>query len=128
MLAYWHHPLFNSGSNNGGDDTSAVKAFWEDLYAARADLVLNGHEHNYQRYSPMTPEGVLSSDGIREFISGGGGKSLYGLLSTKDPGYQFGVRSFGVLELELAANSYSWRFINLNGTVLDSGGPVACHK
>ncbi len=127
ILAYWHHPLFNSGANNGNENTSAVKAFWTDLYAAGADLILNGHEHNYQRYSQMTPDGVIASSGVREIISGGGGKSLYGLLTTKDSGYQFGTQSFGVLKLDLSTSSYSWRFINLNGTVVDSGGPVSCH-
>lgn len=127
ILAYWHHPLFNSGLNHGNEDVSAVAALWTDLYSAGADLILNGHEHNYQRYAPMSPEGVLSSDGIRQFISGAGGKSLYGLNSVKDPGYQFGSKSFGVLELQLGPGSYSWRFINLSGTVVDSGGPVSCH-
>ncbi|MBA2313215.1 MAG: hypothetical protein H0V97_10520 [Actinobacteria bacterium] len=119
--------MFNSGANNGNENTSAVKAFWTDLYAAGADLILNGHEHNYQRYSQMTPDGVIASSGVREIISGGGGKSLYGLLTTKDSGYQFGTQSFGVLKLDLSTSSYSWRFINLNGTVVDSGGPVSCH-
>jgi|GEM_PF-655477 len=127
VLAYWHHPLFNSGGSNGNNDTTPVRAFWEDLYAAGADLIVNGHEHNYQRYAPLTPDGVQSPSGIRELISGGGGKNLTGLLSAKDPGYEFGVRSFGMLKLELSADSYSWEFVNLSGTVLDSGGPVTCH-
>lgn len=127
VLAYWHHPLFNSGGANGDNDTTPVKPFWDDLYAAGADLIVNGHEHNYQRYAPLTPEGVESTLGIRELISGGGGRNLTGILSAKDPGYEFGVRSFGMLKLELSADSYSWEFVNLSGNVLDSGGPVACH-
>ena len=127
VLAYWHHPLFNSGNGNGSDDMSAVVPLWTDLYSAGADLILNGHEHNYQRYAQMTPEGVISTGGIRQFVSGAGGRSLYGFNSVKAPGYEFGSRSFGVLELQLAPGSYSWKYINLNGTVVDSGGPISCH-
>jgi hypothetical protein len=128
ILAYWHHPLFNSGVNNGNDDTSPVRELWTDLYAAGADIILNGHEHNYQLYAPMTPQGVPSSDGIRQFISGGGGKSLNSFLTTKDPGFEFGAKKHGVLKLELASASYSWKFVDVAGTVVNSGGPVACHN
>ena len=128
VLAYWHHPLFNSGRGNGNDDTSPVKDLWTDLYAAGADVVLNGHEHNYQLYGPMTPDGVRSDDGVRQFISGAGGKNLNGFLSTKDPGFEFGATKFGVLKLELASDSYTWKFVDVAGMVVNSGGPVACHK
>jgi hypothetical protein len=75
----------------------------------------------------MTPDGIRSSDGIRQIISGGGGKSLDGFLTTKDPGFEFGAKKHGVLKLELASNSYSWKFIDIAGTVVNSGGPIACH-
>jgi hypothetical protein len=35
-----------------------MKPFWEALYAAKADVVLNGHIHNYERFAPQTPSGV----------------------------------------------------------------------
>ncbi|MGH2826633.1 MAG: DNRLRE domain-containing protein [Actinomycetota bacterium] len=127
ILAFWHHPVINSGKDHGDADMSAVVPLWTDLYSAGADLILNGHEHNYQRYAQMTPEGVVSSDGIRQFIAGGGGRSLYGFNSVKDVGYEFGSRSHGVLELQLASDSYSWKYITLDGAVVDSGGPISCH-
>jgi hypothetical protein len=127
VLAYWHHPLFNSGVGSGNDNHSSIKALWTDLDAAGADLIVNGHEHNYQRYEPMTPDGVASSTGVREFISGGGGKSLDGFLAAKDPGFQVGIEKYGVLKLELAAGSYAWEYVDITGAVLDSGGPVPCH-
>ncbi len=127
IVAYWHHPLFNSGSSHGNQNTSAVKALWDDLYAAGADIILNGHEHNYQRYAPMTPEGVVSPAGIREFVSGGGGKNLKGFLAAKDPGFETGISAFGVLKLQLGADGYAWQFVDINGTVRDSGGPLPCH-
>lgn len=126
IAAYWHHPLFNSGAVHG--DTAAVKALWDDLYAAGADIVLNGHEHNYQRYAKQDPAGRPASNGIREFIVGTGGSRHYGLLETKDANFEFGnATDFGVLRLQLSANSYSWKFVDVDGAVLDSGGPVPCN-
>jgi len=127
VLAYWHHPLFNSGTDHGNEDTSAVRPLWEDLYAAGADIILTGHEHNYQRYVPLTPTGTPSADGITQFVVGTGGKNLDGFLTTPDSGLETGVSIHGVLKLQLDASSYSWSFVDIDGTVQDSGGPVACH-
>jgi hypothetical protein len=126
ILAFWHHPLFNSGATHGG--ATPGKVFWADLYAAGADLVLNGHEHNYQRYAKQTPTGQADPRGIREFVVGTGGRSHYGLLSDKDPNFEFGdTTTFGVLKLFLEPSSYSWQYVAIGGAVVDSGGPVACN-
>ena len=125
ILAYWHHPRFNSGTGHG--ETAATGAFWDDLYAARADIVLNGHEHNYQRYTKQSPDGKPASNGIRQFIVGSGGRGLTA-LGQRDPHFEVGNdKDFGVLMLTLAPNSYSWQFVGVGGRVLDSGGPVACN-
>ena len=126
IAAYWHHPLFNSGTVHG--DESFTGPLWTDLYAAGADIVLNGHEHNYQRYAKQDPFGVPTPIGIREFIVGTGGKGHYGLLEVKDANYEFGnTTDFGVLRLQLFEDSYSWEFVGVDGAVLDSGGPVPCN-
>ena len=128
IVAYWHHPLFNSGTVHGSAMPTGAQAFWDDLYAAGADVILNGHEHNYQRYAKQDPSGHAPPRGIREFIVGTGGKSHYGFLDVKDANYEIGnATDFGVLRLHLAQTSYSWEFVALNGTVLDSGGPVSCN-
>lgn len=128
ILAYWHHPLFNSGAVHGQNAPSGARAFWDDLYAAGADLVLNGHEHNYQRYAKQDPSGVATSVGIREFVVGTGGRGHYAMLEAKDPNYEFGNETdFGILRLYLADGSYSWEFVAPGGAVLDAGGPVACN-
>ena len=128
VLAYWHHPLFNSGETHGDSMPSGAEAFWEDLLSAGADIVLNGHEHNYQRYGRQDEAGRAMSSGIREFVVGTGGKSLYGLLDEKDPNFETGnATDFGVLMLHLGDDSYSWEFVAVSGAVLDSGGPVPCH-
>jgi acid phosphatase type 7 len=125
ILAYWHHPLFNAGSTSV---LAGPKAFWDDLYPAGADIVLNGHLHNYQRFGKQDPGGQATSNGVREFIVGTGGKSHGGSQSASFPNFEFGnTTSFGVLKLHLGANSYSWEYVTVNGTVMDAGGPVSCN-
>jgi hypothetical protein len=128
ILAFWHHPLFNSGAVHGASMPSGALAFWDDLYVAGTDIVLNGHEHNYQRYAKQDPAGLAVANGIREFVVGTGGRGHYGLLDVKDANYEFGnATDFGVLRLLLGDGAYSWEFVATNGNVLDAGGPVACN-
>jgi hypothetical protein len=128
ILAFWHHPYFNSGAVHGSAAPSGAKAFLDDLYAAGADLVLNGHEHNYQRYAKQTPVGQPSALGFREFVVGTGGRGHYAMLDQKDTNFEVGnATDFGVLRLYLGDGAYSWEFVSVSGAVLDSGGPVACN-
>jgi hypothetical protein len=125
VLAYWHHPRFSSGIEHGND--GSVGPFWSDLYEAKADLVLNGHEHQYERFAPQNPDAAADPQGIREFVVGTGGRSLYP-FGFADPNSEVRDSSnYGVLELTLHPTSYDWRFVSENGAVVDSGGPVACH-
>lgn len=126
VLAYWHHPLFNSGT---AGQTTSTRPFWTDLYNGGADVVLNGHQHSYERFSPQTATGAAdSAKGIREFIVGTGGMS-HGTLSTTQPNSQVrDIQSFGVLRLTLHAASYDWQFVHAagSGTLADSGSQT-CH-
>jgi hypothetical protein len=127
-LAFWHHPAFNSGTVHDEDALAVVRGFWQDLYSAGADIVLNGHEHNYQRYAKQDPSGRASARGIRQFIVGTGGRSLYALREEKLRNFQAGTaRHFGVLRLALGERSYSWEFVGIDGSVLDRGGPTPCN-
>jgi len=119
-LAYWHKPRFSSGVEHGSD--SSQGPFWTRLLAAHADLVLNGHEHNYERFAPQNASGVASATGIREFVVGTGGRSHYG-FGTPIANSQFrNSTNFGVLKLTLHASSYDWQFVaSGSGSVLDSG-------
>ncbi len=79
-LAIWHHPRFSSGEH-GGDPRA--DAFWRALYAAGADVVVNGHDHDYERFAPQAPDGTADqAGGIREFVVGTGGKELRGFRSS----------------------------------------------
>ena len=74
-LAYFHKPLFSSGGTHGNDPF--MKPLWDTLYAANADVVVNGHDHDYERFAPQTPDGVADpTHGIREFVIGTGGKKI----------------------------------------------------
>ena len=126
IIAFWHAPLFNSGAVHS--DSGSVKPLWDDLYAVGADIVVNGHEHNYQRFAKQDPDGMAASNGIREFVVGTGGARLYALSTTPAPNLEAGIAdSYGVLVLSLDDGSYSWEFVDVNGDVLDSGGPEACN-
>jgi 3',5'-cyclic AMP phosphodiesterase CpdA len=125
LLAYWHHPRFSSGTTYGDDPRLA--AFWNDLYAARADIVLNGHEHNYERFGPQTPAAVADKHSIREFVVGTGGAREYPFGPAKPNSQRRLTGQYGVLDLTLGPTSYGWKFVAVGGRVLDSGGRIACH-
>ena len=122
VLAYWHHPRFSSGLH--GDKTN-VGPFWTELYRSRADVILNGHDHDYERYRLQDPSGRATGTGIREFVVGTGGGSLYN-FSTVDANSVKRIKRFGVLFLTLGSDGYTWRFVNEAGVTADSGS-TGCH-
>lgn len=119
-LAYWHKPRFAAAPHPLNWD---VRGLWEALYAARADIVLAGHEHNYQRLRPLDEEGRLDSRrGIREFVvgTGGAGHELFEAPIAHTASYN--VRTYGVLRLTLRAGGYTWRFVpEARKTFTDTG-------
>jgi hypothetical protein len=121
-LAYWHHPLFSSGGN-----TREVARFWEVLYAADTEIVVNGHVHAYERFAPQRPDGTIDRDeGIREFVVGTGGAGLNPLRYPK-PNSQVREReTHGVLKLTLNPNSYEWRFVPVAGKTFTDSGTTSC--
>lgn len=122
-LAMWHHPLFSSGWTLG---SPGVAPLWTALYNSHADLVLNGHDHLYERYAQQDASGTQTTNGIREFVVGTGGESLNGLSAHPATLQAYDASDFGVLVLTLHASSYSWKFVNTGGATVDSG-TTACH-
>jgi hypothetical protein len=125
ILAIWHQPLFSSGTQ---DETPGMEEFWEELYAAKADIILNGHNHNYERFAPQDPEQKPDPNGIREFVVGTGGASLD--VSTKPLELNEEVRSaaaYGYIKLTLKTNSYDWQFIAQPGKNFADSGSGICH-
>ncbi len=125
VLAYWHQPRFSSGQH--GNDSS-VAAFWDDLYAAGADVVVNGHDHDYERFAPQTPGGTADpATGIREFVVGTGGASLRSFATIRANSQVRNSTTHGVIKFTLGATGYTWQFIPAgSGTFKDSGSGT-CH-
>jgi hypothetical protein len=125
-LAYWHHPRFSSGATHGSD--TSLQPFWQLLYDYNADVVLSGHDHDYERFAPQTPTGAADSvRGIREFVVGTGGRSHYGLGSLKANSQMFNGDTYGVLKLTLGPVSYSWEFVPVAGKTFTDSGIGGCH-
>ena len=123
-LAYWHHPRFSSGEH-GSDST--YTAFWQALYDANVDLVLAGHDHDYERFAPQNPSGGLDlTRGLRQFVVGTGGKNLRTFPTVRSNSEARDVTSHGVLELTLGASGYDWRFVPAVGSFTDTGS-ASCH-
>ena len=125
-LAYWHHPRFSSGTSHGSN--RAMGSFWATLQAGGVDVVLAGHEHNYERFKPMLPGGRASIGGIRQFVVGTGGKGGdYPFRPRPIRTSQVRLRGLGLLEMELRATSYAWRFVRVGGGRVPDRGMAPCH-
>ena len=122
-LAYWHIPLFSSG----GRASSNSKAFWDQLYAAGADVILSSHDHTYERFARQTPAGLADPvAGIREFIVGTGGANHTSFSTTVANSEVRNSNTYGVLRLTLHATSYDWQFVPETGASFSDSGSEAC--
>ncbi len=125
-LAYWHHPRFSSADKHGNDPTQSE--FWEVLYAGGADVVLNGHDHAYERFAPQASSGGFDPQfGIREFVVGTGGRSHYKASSLEPHSEAFNSTAYGVLKLTLFPSAYRWEFVPVAGQSFTDSGASACH-
>lgn len=122
-LAYWHHPRFSSGYHG---NNYFLQPLWQILYENGVDLALSGHDHDYERFAPQNPQGELDGKGIRQFVVGTGGKSIYGLLDLRQNSQAHNGDSFGVLKLTLHEKGYDWEFVTTRGNFQDFGGGH-CH-
>lgn len=125
IMALWHQPLFTSGTQS---PTVGMKAFWQALYDYRADIILNGHNHNYERFAPQDPNAAPVSDGPREFVVGTGGASLDPSTLPMAANEEVrSVASYGYLKLTLNADSYTWEFVAQPGINFTETGSAVCH-
>jgi hypothetical protein len=125
-LAYWHHPRFNSGAAHGND--VKVAPFWSALYDLNADVILNGHEHVYERFAPQSPTAVAdNARGIRQFTVGTGGRSHYTFGTIQPNSQARDGNTYGVLKLTLHATSYDWQFVPVAGGTFTDSGTGQCH-
>lgn len=125
VLAVYHHPLFSSGEHGGDGDTEAL---FTALYEAGADVVVTGHDHNYERFAPQDPEGNLDLDrGIRQFIVGTGGKGPDPVGEPEPNSEVLDGDTLGVIVFELYDGGYQWNFMAVPGSSFTDDGANSCH-
>ena len=125
-LAYFHKPRFSSGLNHGDDPE--ITAFWQALYDNNVELVLNGHDHDYERFAPQDPNGKADPKrGIREFVVGTGGKSHREFGFTRPNSEVRNNDAYGVLKLTLKPGGYAWQFLPEAGKTFTDSGSGTCH-
>jgi hypothetical protein len=126
VAAVWHRPRFSTASH--GSDPGMSPLF-QALYDYNAEIVLTGHDHNYQRFAPQTAGGVLdTARGIRQWVVGTGGRSPYVFTTPIANTEAFNTSTYGVLKLTLHAASYDFQFVPVAGSsYTDSGTNIACH-
>ena len=123
-VALWHHPRFSSGHH--GNEV-AVQHLWSVLETDGTELVLVGHDHDYERFAPQTSTGVASATGIREIVIGTGGKSLTPIMATKPNSEVRDSSTPGVLAVTLHAGGYTWEFIPTSASAFVDAGSDRCH-
>jgi len=124
-VAISHHPLFSSGMHGPAPE---VRPLFQALYEAGADLVINGHDHDYERFAPQDPLGASDpAFGIREFVVGTGGKGLRAFATIGANSELREDDTFGVLKVTLHATSYDWEFVPVAGSTFSDTGSTPCH-
>jgi hypothetical protein len=123
-LAYWHIPRYSSG----GRASAITQPFWQLLYDNNADLILNGHDHIYERFAPQNASGAVDQvRGMREFVVGTGGANHSNIAAIAANSEVRNTSTFGVLMLTLHAASYGWQFVPEAGKIFTDSGTQACH-
>ena len=125
VLAYWHQPLWSSRYEDGSD--AIYETLWKTFHDAGAELVVNGHIHNYERFTEMNAEGEAASPGLREIVVGTGGVSHDGYVTRLATSEVRNASTYGVLKLTLSPTSYSWEFVPVAGQTFTDSGTTDCH-
>ncbi|MGQ0548974.1 MAG: metallophosphoesterase family protein, partial [Armatimonadota bacterium] len=125
VAAITHHPPFSSGRHG---PTFELRALWQILYEAGADLVLAGHDHLYERFAPQDSHGRLDlTRGIRQITVGTGGRSHYAFRGVAQNSEVRSTGTFGVLKLSLTSTAYAWQFVPVRGKTFADSGTTGCH-
>ncbi len=126
VMAIWHRPRFSSGAGHGS--STRMAPFFQLLHDNGAELVISGHEHSYERFAPADPSGAADpTGGVRQFVVGTGGVTLYGLATALPTSEVRDATSQGVLKLDLAPGSYSWQFVPADSDTFTDSGSANCH-
>ena len=125
VMAYWHRPRWSSGREHGS--SPEMQALWDILYHAGAELLITGHEHNYERFATMDENGQAVDPGLRQFVVGTGGASHYDFGSILPASQARNSDTSGVLKLTLRPDGYDWEFISVAGGTFTDSGSASCY-
>ncbi len=124
-LAYWHHPRYSSGQHG---NFATTEPLWQALMEAGAEIVLSGHDHDYERFAPQDAHGNLdTANGIRQFVVGTGGKNHYPMNHPRPNSEVRNDDAYGVLRLTLRPDGYDWLFVPEPGKSVQDSGSADCH-
>ena len=130
VIALWHKPRYSSGATNNQE----LQPLWDDLYAAGVDILIDGHDHIYERFMPMASGATLASPpvadatyGIRQFTVGTGGEAHHGLATTLATSQVRNDTTFGILKLTLHSTTYDWKFLPIAGSTFTDSGTGTVH-
>lgn len=118
-IVVWHEPRFSSGEEHGSDPD--MQPLWAAAVAARAAVVLNGHDHDYERFAPLDAAGDPVRHGTTEFVTGLGGHHIreFGDIEAHSVARFTGTPA--VLFLTLRPDGYSWAERTVDGRLVDRG-------
>lgn len=126
-LAYWHDPVFTSGESH--PPSTVARPLYQALYDSGADVVVWGHNHQYERFAPQDPTGALDpARGLRAFVVGTGGASHYSFGPVRANSEVRNADTFGVLAFTLHPGGYDWRFVPEAGRTFSDSGTGLCHS
>jgi hypothetical protein len=123
VVAFMHHPRWSSGMHG---DNGEMDGLWQTLAAGGADLVLAGHDHHYERFAPMNAFGASSPTGVREFVSGLGGRSSHPVpAGASRPASSVRLaQTFGFVDLTLRPDGYDWQMLRIPSATTPSPLPL----
>ena len=124
-LAYWHQPRWSSGRQHGSNEN--FQGLWQLFHEAGAELVINAHEHHYERFAEMDAVGEVASPGLRQIVVGTGGQGLYRYSSILPASEVRNASTYGVLKVTLRPDGYDWEFVPVAGSFFSDRGSTNCH-
>jgi calcineurin-like phosphoesterase family protein len=125
-LAYWHHARYSSDRAHG--NTGAMAPLFDVLYRNGAEVVLSGHAHTYERFTPQNGGGLPDpAFGVRQFVVGTGGAGHYSFGPPRANSEARDANTWGVIKLTLHPNSYDWQFVPVAGATFTDSGTGSCH-
>lgn len=123
VFAYWHRARFSSGMH--GSDRG-VAPLWEVLDEAGAEVIVSGHDHDYERFAPMDATGTADESGVRQFVVGTGGSELRAFERPEPNSEVRWSDGYGVIRFNLRSTDYSWEFVPAAGATFEDSGSASC--